>query len=156
MLKSSYTIVYKDCPDRGTTFGASLGYANLFELAVTIVVLPLLMLSGVLNRDGEFYVGEGTPTARGERAVKSGGGLVCSHTLHRFSDRTAARFASSSPVPPPCVLAPAAPRVSPSLLSGEFFRQLLTEAATKDSREQAKSVASDVGLRSEEEEGEGE
>eukprot|EP00947_MAST-08B_sp_MAST-8B-sp1_P000288 g288.t1 len=55
MLKSSYTIVYEDCPDRGPTLGASLGYAGLFELAITIIVLPLLMYSGVLNRDGECY-----------------------------------------------------------------------------------------------------
>ena len=56
MLKSSYTIVYEDCPDRGPTLGASLGYAGLFELAITIIVLPLLMYSGVLNRDGECAV----------------------------------------------------------------------------------------------------
>ena len=64
MLKNSYTIVYQDCPDRGTTLGASLGYAGLFELAITIIVLPLLMYSGVLNRDGKCHWTHSTKSGR--------------------------------------------------------------------------------------------
>ena len=54
MLATGYSITYKDCPDRATTFGASLGYSNFLELAATLIVLPLLMAMGVLNRDSPY------------------------------------------------------------------------------------------------------
>jgi len=52
--EKSFSISWNDCPPTSVTLGASLGYAGLFEMGLTLVFIPLLMGLGILKRDNAY------------------------------------------------------------------------------------------------------
>jgi hypothetical protein len=49
------TLVYEECPNIREVLGASLGYAGSYEFALTIFLIPTLMLCGCINTKNSFF-----------------------------------------------------------------------------------------------------